>query len=64
MRLLFVDTAGRMAMADEADPVHRSTMRIRDRHLEKGGLLVTSHYVMDATFTLIRMRTGLDAARK
>ena len=64
MRLLFVDTAGWMAMADEADPFHRPAMRMRDKHLEKGGLLVTSDYVMDETLTLIRMRIGPDAARK
>ena len=63
MRLVFVDTAGWMAMADESDPLHRAAMRIRDKHLEKGGLLVTSDYVMDETLTLIRMRIGLDAAR-
>ena len=49
MRLLFVDTAGWMAMADESDPLHRASVRIRDGHLEKGGLLVTSDYVMDET---------------
>ena len=63
MRLLFVDTAGWMAMADESDPLHRASIRIRDGHLEKGGLLVTSDYVMDETLTLIRMRIGLEAAR-
>ncbi len=63
MKLLFVDTAGWMAMADESDPLHRAATRIRDEHLEKGGLLVTSDYVMDETLTLIRMRIGLDAAR-
>ena len=63
MRLVFVDTAGWMAMADESDPLHRAARRTRDRHLEEGGLLVTSDYVMDETLTLIRMRIGLDAAR-
>ena len=30
MRLVFVDTAGWMAMADESDPHHRAAMRIRE----------------------------------
>jgi uncharacterized protein len=62
MRLLFVDTAGWMAMADESDPLHRAALRVRDKHLEKAGLLVTTDYVMDESLTLIRVRIGLDAA--
>jgi len=63
MRLVFVDTAGWMAMADESDPLHQDSKRLRDEHLERGGLLVTSDYVMDETLTLIRMRIGLEATR-
>jgi uncharacterized protein len=62
MRLLFVDTAGWMAMADESDPLHRAALRVRDKHLEGAGLLVTTDYVMDEALTLIRVRIGLDAA--
>jgi hypothetical protein len=63
MKLMFVDTAGWMAMADQSDPLHQNTRRLRDAHLRKGGLLVTSDYVMDETLTLIRMRIGLEATR-
>lgn len=55
MTLLFVDTAGWMAMADQKDPLHREFRRLRDAHLRRGGLLVTSDYVMDETLTLIRI---------
>lgn len=64
MKLLFVDTAGWMAMADRKDPLHQEFRRFRDAHLKKGGLLVTSDYVMDETLTLIRVRIGLDASRR
>jgi predicted nucleic acid-binding protein len=62
MTLLFVDTAGWMACADGADPVHARACRARDAALEAGCLLVTTDFVVDETLTLIRMRLGLPAA--
>ena len=62
MRGLFVDTAGWMACADEADPAHSKAVIARDQWLEKSGLLVTTDYVVDETLTLLRLRLGLDAA--
>jgi hypothetical protein len=59
----FVDTAGWMMLADDADPVHRRAVTFRDRWLRDGGLFVCSDYVMDETLTLLRIRLGLDAAR-
>ncbi len=60
---LFVDTAGWMACADAADPVHEPACAARDIALEQGVILVTTDYVMDETLTLIRMRLGLRAAK-
>lgn len=62
MRGLFVDTAGWVACADEADPAHLRSKAARDKWLEGGGLLVTSDYVADETLTLLRLRLGLAAA--
>lgn len=62
MKALFVDTAGWVACADEADPAHQRAMAARDAWLEAGGLLVTTDYVADETLTLMRMRLGLEAA--
>jgi predicted nucleic acid-binding protein len=62
MKFLFVDTAGWMACADEADPFHREAVKARDAWLEAGGGLLTTDYVADETLTLIRLRLGLDAA--
>jgi predicted nucleic acid-binding protein len=62
MKGLFVDTAGWVACADSADPAHKRAAAARDRWLERGGVLVTTDYVVDETLTLIRLRLGLDAA--
>jgi uncharacterized protein len=62
MKSLFVDTAGWVACADEADPTHRPAVAARDDWLEGGGLFVTTDYVADETLTLIRIRLGIDAA--
>lgn len=62
--LLFVDTAGWMSLADASDPRHEASVRARDRHLEGGGILVTSDYVTDETLTLIRIRMNLRAAER
>ena len=62
MKGLFVDTAGWMACADEADCTHKSSCAARDAALEEGQVLVTTDYVMDETLTLIGKRLGLAAA--
>jgi predicted nucleic acid-binding protein len=64
MNRIFVDTAGWMAMADAKDPLHIKSMGLRDKWLEKGGILVTSNHVLDESLTLIRMRLGIEAAEK
>ncbi len=62
MKPLFVDTAGWVACADEADPAHHQAVRARDDWIEAGRTLVTTDYVADETLTLVRMRLGIDAA--
>lgn len=62
MNLLFVDTAGWTACADEADADHARCVLARDAALEAGMRLVTSDYVVDETLTLLRIRLGLEAA--
>ena len=64
MKRLFVDTAGWMAMADAKDPLHAGSVSIKDKWLEKDGILFTSNYIFDETLTLIRMRLGVDAAER
>lgn len=64
MKLLFVDTAGWMCLADSSDPAHQSARKVRDDWLRSGGLLVSTNYVLDETLTLIRVRLGLHAAER
>ena len=64
MKYLFVDTAGWMACADAADPVHRAACAARDRWLEREGLLLTTDYVIDETLSLIRFRLDLAASEQ
>lgn len=63
-RTLFVDTAGWMAMADAANPMHEASRGSRDAWLRSGGSLLSTDYVIDETLTLIRMRLGLHAAAR
>ena len=51
-------------MADAKDPLHQESLNSRDEWFEKGGVLVTSNYILDEALTLIRMRLGIEAAEK
>jgi len=62
MKGLFVDTAGWMMLADAADPLHEPARKARDEHLEHGGALISTDYVVDETLTLLRFRMGLAVA--
>lgn len=62
MKALFADTAGWMACADADDPSHVKAVQARDAWLEKGGLLLTTDYIVDETLMLIRLRLGHAAA--
>jgi uncharacterized protein len=64
IRPVFVDTAGWIMLANGSDPLHHQACEARDDHLRRGGTLVTTDYVVDETLTLLRMRLGLDAARR
>src|ERR1039458_7692772 len=48
--LLFVDTWGWIVLADARDPRHDEVVALRRRHTENG-ILVTTDYVLDETFT-------------
>jgi predicted nucleic acid-binding protein len=64
LKPVFVDTAGWMMIADASDPRHEAACSFKDGFLRRKGIFVTTDYVIDETLTLLRMRMGLDAARK
>lgn len=64
MKPLFVDTAGWMMLADANDVDHNKARAARDGWLKRGGVLVSTDYVMDETLTLLRMRLGIDEAEQ
>jgi uncharacterized protein len=63
VKVLFTDTSGWMACADENDPAHQQALRARNDWLSEGGILCSTDYVTDETLTLLRMRLGLAAAK-
>jgi len=63
MKILFADTSGWMACADNNDPVHHKALAARNYWLQSGGTLLVTDYVVDETLTLLRMRLGLPAAK-
>jgi len=62
VRTAFVDTAGWMMLADASDPDHENAAKFRDDWLERGGVFVSTDFVLDETLTLIRTRINLAAA--
>ncbi len=64
MTALFVDTSGWFALANGADPVHAASRSARDAHLTRGGILISTDFVMDETLTLLRVRLGIEAAER
>lgn len=63
--MIFVDTSAWIAVGDVRDGNHKEALSFHST-LVRGaeGRLLTSDYVLDETFTLLRKRAGLDVARK
>jgi predicted nucleic acid-binding protein len=61
---LFVDTWGWLALEDAAEPAHEQVRLLRARYARRGGLWVTTDYVLDETITrLFARRPFAEAAR-
>lgn len=56
--LVFVDTSMFKALVDEKDDFHKQAIVFWKRLKEEKVQLVTSNYVLDETFTLLRKRRG------
>lgn len=56
--MVFVDTSAFFAIENERDRHHTEAINARDELMARGEHLVTSDYVLDEVYTLIRMRVG------
>lgn len=63
-RTVFVDTAAWVALTDTRDRCHKPAQRFFAETTAAGARLLTTDYVLDATYTLLRRRrNGLPMAR-
>jgi predicted nucleic acid-binding protein len=56
--MIFIDTSAFLALENRKDEYHRSALMFRDSLLESMESLVTSDYVLDESYTIIRLRAG------
>lgn len=61
--MIFVDTSAFLALADSEDRNHTAARTIHDGGIMRGkfGRMVTSDYVLDEAFTLLKTNLGVDA---
>ena len=59
---VFVDTSGFKAIVDPEDDFHQQAVEIWQKLKDKEAKLITSNYILDETFTLLRARCGLQTA--
>lgn len=59
---VFVDTSAFKALLDKKDDFHQSVVGIWERIKKSGNELATTNYILDESFTLIRLRCGLEKA--
>jgi|SRR3990172_5629701 len=55
---VFVDTSAFLAIKNARDARHEEAMTLKERVLRAGRPLVTSDYVLDESYTMIRRRAG------
>jgi predicted nucleic acid-binding protein len=56
--MIFIDTAGFLAIENRRDVHHERALAFRDASLGDGQTFVTSDYILDESYTLIRLRAG------
>jgi len=61
---VFVDTSGFKAIIDKEDDFHEESILIWKQLKEKKAAVITSNYILDETFTLLRARCGLKTSFK
>lgn len=61
---LFVDTSFFKAYADIKDDFHPEALQIFQKLKETKAQLITSNYILDETFTVIRNKCGLEVTKQ
>lgn len=61
---VFVDTSFFKAYIDIKDEFHLKALEIFKELKRKEALLITSNYILDETFTLLRVKCNLEIARE
>ena len=56
--MIFIDTSAFLALENRKDQHHRSALKFRDFLLESEVSLITSDYILDESYTIIRLRAG------
>ncbi|MFH2108990.1 MAG: PIN domain-containing protein [Patescibacteria group bacterium] len=60
---LFIDTSFFKAMLDSSDDFHNKAVKTLSTIEKNGNPLVTTNYILDEAFTLIRQRMGVGALK-
>ena len=56
--MVFVDTTAFFAIENQRDRHHAEALEARDELMSRGERLITSDYILDEVYTLIRMRVS------
>jgi hypothetical protein len=56
--MIFVDTSAFLAIENRHDNHHTEALRFKDLCLKTGSKLITSDYVLDESYTIIRLKAG------
>ena len=56
--MIFVDTSAFLALENRRDLYHSKALLFKDTCLKTGQTLITSDYVLDESYTIIRLRAG------
>lgn len=60
--MIFVDTSAFLAIENRRDAHHARAVAVRDACLKRRETLITSDYVLDESYTIIRLRAGHSVA--
>lgn len=63
-KMVFLDSSFFKAFVDSKDDFHKKSLKVLDKLRKDKYNLVTSNFIVDETFTLVRVRCGLERARK